>query len=94
MRRLSKSAFTETSVADIFHTLPDRDACEGDAGHEEANVMRAFASKKGSLCGLNGLIRLRESDKMNDEGFMVKVSPRLHGSYPSHINHVMELVQY
>ncbi|CAM9791934.1 unnamed protein product [Ectocarpus sp. 6 AP-2014] len=98
MRRLSKLAFVNTSVADIFHALPVRATREGDTGHDEANFLRAFASSKGSLCRLDGLGGLREhGDFMdeNDRKLMVRMSgDDLHGAYPSHINYAMQLLQY
>ncbi|CAM9581980.1 unnamed protein product [Pylaiella littoralis] len=55
MRRLSKLAFLNTSVADTFQTLPVRATGDGHAGDGEATSLRAFASSEGSLCKLDFL---------------------------------------
>lgn len=55
MRRLSKLAFANASVEDTVHTLAVKVTEEGDAGHEEATALRAFASSEGSLSKLNFL---------------------------------------
>ena len=67
MRRLSKLAFLDSTVADMFHTLPIGATRAGDAGHDEATFLRDFASKKGSLCDLDGLGRLRVPDFLRDQ---------------------------
>lgn len=98
MRRLSKLAFVDTSVADIFHALPVRATREGEKGHDEAKFLLDFASSKGSLCRLNGLDGLREQDNLmdeNDQKLMIKMSGvGKHGAYPEHINHALKLLQY
>lgn len=97
MRRLSKLTFVNTSVADIFHTLPVRATREGDAGEDEANFLWAFANSKGSLSRLNGLGGLREHDALmdaNDGKLMVKMSGDVRGCYPSQINRALKFLQY
>ncbi|CAM9409817.1 unnamed protein product [Ectocarpus sp. 12 AP-2014] len=99
MRRLSKVAFLDASVADIFHTLPVGATRAGDDGHEEATFLRDFASKKGSLCDLNGLSRLNKPDVLRDQRdrtVMLKKSSDddVHGTYHAHIDHAVELLQY
>eukprot|EP00903_Cladosiphon_okamuranus_P011968 g11240.t1 len=99
MRRLSKLAFLDASVADIFHTLPVGATQAGEDGHEEATFLRNFGGKKGSLCDLSGLGRLREqnvSRDRRDETVMVRKSTDddVHGSYHAHIDHAVELLQY
>eukprot|EP00903_Cladosiphon_okamuranus_P019547 g17978.t1 len=99
MRRLSKLAFLDASVADIFHTLPVGATQAGEDGHEEATFLRNFAGKKGSLCDLSGLGRLGEknvSRDRRDATVMVKKSTDddVHGSYHAHIDHAVELLQY
>lgn len=96
MRRLSKLAFVNTSVADIFHALPVEALCEGDPGYDEAKFLRDFAASEGSLCKLNGLDGLREDDALGDEAdrkIMVGMKAK-HGAYPDHINHALKLLQY
>lgn len=98
MRRLSRLAFVNTSVADIFHTLPIRDTRDGDYGHEEASFLRAFATSEHSLCELNGLGRLRHGlskrEKENDDTKMVILSGKVHGAYVQALDHAAELLQY
>ncbi|CAM9873280.1 unnamed protein product, partial [Ectocarpus fasciculatus] len=99
MRRLSKLAFLDASVADIFHALPVGATQAGNAGHEEATFLRDFASKKGSLCDLNGLSRLSVPhglrDKRDRTVMLKKFSDDdVHGSYHAHIDHAVELLQY
>ncbi|CAN0478856.1 unnamed protein product [Laminaria digitata] len=108
MRKLSKLAFLNASVADTFHTLPVRATGDGHAGDGEATSLRTFASSEGSLCKLNflgGLGGPNGADKTgvdlmdkNDGKLMIKMSAKkgeqLHGAYPSHINHVVKLLQY
>ncbi|CAM9822050.1 unnamed protein product, partial [Hapterophycus canaliculatus] len=97
MRRLSKLAFLDASVADIFHTLPVGATQAGGDEHEEATFSRDF--KKGSLCDLNGLGRLRVPDVLRDQRdrtVMLKRSSDddVHGSYHAYIDHAVELLQY
>ncbi|CAM9835264.1 unnamed protein product [Ectocarpus sp. 6 AP-2014] len=105
MRRLSKLAFANASVEDTVHTLPVKATEEGDAGHEEATALRAFASSEGSLSKLNFLGGLGGADNIsaalvdgNDKKLMVRMVARkgesVHGAYPSHINHVVHLLRY
>lgn len=99
MRRLSKLAFLDASVADIFHSLPVGATEAGEDGHEEATFLRTFAGKKGSLCDLSGLGRLRGQDVLRDrkdETLMVRKSTDddVHGAYHAHIDHAVELLQY
>ena len=99
MRWLSKLAFLDASVADIFHTLPVGATQAGDDGHEEATFLRDFASRKGSLCDLNGLGGLRAKDVLRDQKDATKMLKKssdddVHGSYHAHIDHAVELLQY
>lgn len=98
MRRLSKLAFINTSVADCFHTLPVRATSEGDDGHDAAKSLRDFSHEEGSLCKLNGLDGIDEPSVERDEidaKNMVNVSgEEKHGSYMNHINHALRVLQY
>ncbi|CBJ33777.1 hypothetical protein Esi_0605_0011 [Ectocarpus siliculosus] len=105
MRRLSRLAFANASMEDTVHALPVKATAEGDAGHEEAIALRAFASSEGSLSKLNFLGGIGGADETsdalvddNDTALMIRMVTRkgksVHGAYPSHINHAVHLLQY
>lgn len=97
MRRLSKLAFVNTSVADCFHALPVGATCEGEDGHDATQFLRDFAKEQGSLCKLNGLDGIEKPSIVRDEddaNIMIVSEKNSHGSYMSHINHALRVLQY